>query len=130
MKLLHCDIWREDSNDAQKEFRFGNNCNDEVWSYCTVTFDAKTPMTPRKSSALETIAMVNRHGLMLLWLKDLINVTEKLQFIDPTILLYTQKGPLVAAFRSPLMKALDRYRNVGSLKPNHVWLSTWLPCEL
>ena len=98
----------------------GNNCNGEVRSYCTVTFDAKTPMTPRKSSALETIAMVNRHGLMLLWLKDLIDVTEKLQFIDPTILLYTQKGPLVAAFRSPLMKALDRCRNVGSLKPNHV----------
>ena len=24
-----------------------------------------------------------RHGLMLLWFKDLINVTEKLQFIDP-----------------------------------------------
>ena len=48
-------------------------------------------LTPRKSSALETIAMVNRHGLMLLWLKDLINVTEKLQFIDSTILLYTQK---------------------------------------
>ena len=23
-------------------------------------------------------------GLMLLWFKDLINVTEKLQFIDPT----------------------------------------------
>ena len=85
-----------------------------------MTFDAKTPMTPRKSSALETIAMVNRHGLMLLWLKDLINVTEKLQFIDPTILSYTQKGPLVAAFRSPLMKALDRCRNVGSLKQNHV----------
>ena len=25
-----------------------------------------------------------RHGLMLLWFKDLTNVTEKLQFIDPT----------------------------------------------
>ena len=25
-----------------------------------------------------------RHGLMLLWFKDLVNVTEKLQFIDPT----------------------------------------------
>ena len=25
-----------------------------------------------------------RHGLMLLWFKDLMNVTEKLQFIDPT----------------------------------------------
>ena len=24
-----------------------------------------------------------RHGLMLLWFKDLMNVTEKLQFIDP-----------------------------------------------
>ena len=24
------------------------------------------------------------HGLMLLWFKDLMNVTEKLQFIDPT----------------------------------------------
>ena len=27
--------------------------------------------------------MIIRHGLMLLWFKDLINVTEKLQFIDP-----------------------------------------------
>ena len=76
-------------------------------------------MTPRKSSALETIAMVNRHGLMLLWLKDLINVTEKLQFIDPTILLYTQKGPLVAVFRSPLMKVLDNSDlNVSSMNCN------------
>ena len=25
-----------------------------------------------------------RHGFMLLWFKDLVNVTEKLQFIDPT----------------------------------------------
>ena len=25
-----------------------------------------------------------RHGLMLLWFKDLMNATEKLQFIDPT----------------------------------------------
>ena len=25
-----------------------------------------------------------RHDLMLLWFKDLMNVTEKLQFIDPT----------------------------------------------
>ena len=25
-----------------------------------------------------------RHGLMLPWFKDLINITEKLQFIDPT----------------------------------------------
>ena len=25
-----------------------------------------------------------RHGLMLLWYKDLMNVTEKLQFKDPT----------------------------------------------
>ena len=25
-----------------------------------------------------------RHGLMLLWLKDLMNVTEKFQFIDAT----------------------------------------------
>ena len=25
-----------------------------------------------------------RHGLMLLWFKDVMNVTKKLQFIDPT----------------------------------------------
>ena len=25
-----------------------------------------------------------RHGLMLVWFKDLMNVNEKLQFIDPT----------------------------------------------
>ena len=37
---------------------------------------------------------------MLLWFADLINVTK-----EGTIHI---KGPLVAAFRSPLMKALDR----------------------
>ena len=37
---------------------------------------------------------------MLLWFAELINVTEEVTFHI--------KGPLVAAFRSPLMKALDR----------------------
>ena len=41
-----------------------------------------------------------RHSLMLLWFADLMNVTEEV-----TIHI---KGPLVAVFRSPLMKALDR----------------------
>ena len=44
-----------------------------------------------------------RHGLMLLWFKDLMNVTEKLQFIDPTF----QHSCLVSS-SSPLMNALDR----------------------
>ena len=92
-----------------------------------------------------------RHGFMLLWFKDLVNVTEKLQFIDPTFQHYSLvpssqfklwwwwltswhlftpcqkkgqliseriKGPLVAAFRSPLMKALDRCWNIGSMNCN------------
>ena len=29
-----------------------------------------------------------RHGLMPLWFKDLMNITEKLQFIDPTFRLH------------------------------------------
>ena len=44
-----------------------------------------------------------RHGLMLLWFKDLMNVTEKLQFIDPTF----QHSCLVSS-SWPLMNALDR----------------------
>ena len=60
-----------------------------------------------------------RHGLMLLWLKDLMNVTVKLQSIDPTfrhshlvpalrqVISENIKGPLVAEIRSTLMKALD-----------------------
>ena len=60
-----------------------------------------------------------RHGLMLLWLKDLMNVTVRLQSIDPMfrhislvpslrqVIGKKIKGPLVAAIRSTLMKALD-----------------------
>ena len=60
-----------------------------------------------------------RHGLMLLWLKDLMNVTVKLQSIDPMfrhpslvpsfrqVISENIKGPLVAAIRSTLMKARD-----------------------
>ena len=48
-----------------------------------------------------------RHSLMLLWFADLMNVTEEV-----TIHI---KEPLVAAFRSPLMKALDR--SVETLGP-------------
>ena len=60
-----------------------------------------------------------RHGLMLLWLKDLMNVTVKLQSIDPIfrhsslvpslrqVISEKIKGPVVSAIRSPLMKALD-----------------------
>ena len=55
--------------------------------------------------------MHERHSLKLLWFADLMK--KKLQFIDPTFRKkaankYHIKGPLVAAFRSPLMKALDR----------------------
>ena len=60
-----------------------------------------------------------RHGLMLLWLKDLMNVTVKLQSIEPIfrhssivpslrqVISEKIKGPLVSATRSPLMKALN-----------------------
>ena len=43
-----------------------------------------------------------RHALMLLWLKDLMNVTEKLQFIDFAF----RRSCLVPS--SGVMKALDR----------------------
>ena len=48
-----------------------------------------------------------RHGLMLLWLKDLMNVTETLQFIDPT-------------FRHSCLDEGTRQecRNVGSMNCN------------
>ena len=82
-----------------------------------------------------------RHGLMLLWFKDLMNVTKEVTIHRPSVstLLSSafirghpnaatrgpfkrslisclflklisdrMKGPLVAAFRSPLMRALDR----------------------
>ena len=34
--------------------------------------------------ALGTVKRSIRHGLKLLWFKDLMNVIEKLQLIDPT----------------------------------------------
>ena len=67
----------------------------------------------------EATRWIIRHGLMLLWLKDLMNVTVRLQSIDPMfrhfsivpslrqIISKKIKGPLVVAIRSPLMKALD-----------------------
>ena len=60
-----------------------------------------------------------RHGLMLLWLKDLMLVTEKLQFIDLTFrlsCLVSSSG--VETLRQgwkPVMKALDR--SVETLGP-------------
>ena len=52
------------------------------------------------------------HGLMLLWLKDLMIVTEKLQFIDPTFrhsCLVPSLGVEALHQRwKPVMKALDR----------------------
>ena len=70
-----------------------------------------------------------RHGLMLLWLKDLMNVTVKLQSIDPMfrhpslvpsfrqVISENIKGPLVAAIRSTLMKARD-----GSVETLGLWI--------
>ena len=67
----------------------------------------------------EATRWIIRHGLMLLWLKDLMNVTVRLQSIDPMfrhislvpslrqVISKKIKGPLVAAIRSPLMKAID-----------------------
>ena len=71
-----------------------------------------------------------RHGLMLLWFKDLMNVTEKLQFIEKvfektlTLWLFKilvtppqkkgqpiserMKGPLFKVSRSPLIKVPDK----------------------
>ena len=45
------------------------------------------------------------HGLMLLWFADLMNVTETLQFIDPT---FRHSCLVPSSFRLPLMKALDK----------------------
>ena len=47
-----------------------------------------------------------RHGLMLLWFKDLMNVTEKLQFIDPTF----RHSCLV-----PSLSSLIKCRNFGTM---------------
>ena len=72
-----------------------------------------------------------RHGLMLLWLKDLMNVTVKLQSIEPIfrhssivpslrqVISEKIKGPLVSATRSPLMKALN-----GSVETLGLWIVT------
>ena len=71
-----------------------------------------------------------RRGLMLIWFKDLMNVTTKLQFIEKvfeqtlTLWLFKilltppqkkgqlirerMKGPLFKVSRSPLMKAVDK----------------------
>ena len=66
---------------------------------------------------------------MLLWLKDLMNVTVKLQSIDPMfrnpslvpsfrqVISENIKGPLVAAIRSTLMKARD-----GSVETLGLWI--------
>ena len=68
---------------------------------------------------------------MLLWLKDLMNVTVKLQSIEPIfrhssivpslrqVISEKIKGPLVSATRSPLMKALD-----GSVETLGLWIVT------
>ena len=79
----------------------------------------------------EATRWIIRHGLMLLWLKDLMNVTVGLQSIDPMfrhislvpslrqVISKKIKGPLVAAIRSPLMKALD-----GSVETLGLWIVT------
>ena len=51
----------------------------------------------------KTTRQTIRHGLMLLWFKDLMNATEKLQFIDPTF-----QPSCLASSSLPLMNALDR----------------------
>ena len=60
------------------------------------------------STALEQNNL--RHGLVLLWFKDLLNVTEKLQFRDPTFstILCTAfiRGDLIAVTRGPFIHSL------------------------
>ena len=46
--------------------------------------------------------MAIRHGLMLLWFKDLMNVTEKLQFIDPMNCNFSSQYPNVVMSKSIL----------------------------
>ena len=58
-----------------------------------------------------------RHGLMLLWLKDLMNVTKKLQFIDATF----RNSFLVSqseVMRGDEEDTKQECRNVGSIKCN------------
>ena len=54
------------------------------------------------------VKIVVRHGLMLLWFKNLMNITEKLQFIDPTFrnscLVPSLRGDLNAATRGPFIR--------------------------
>ena len=58
-----------------------------------------------------------RHSLMLLWLKDLMNVIEKLQFLDPTF------RHSCVEFSSRVMRGVyegtrQECRNVGSMNCN------------
>ena len=62
-------------------FRLSQYCK----RYEYVSFSLQHPIvTPANNAFPKTKAYWFRYGLMLLWLKNLMNVAEKLQFIDPT----------------------------------------------
>ena len=57
-----------------------------VWYFyhsCNTRHEVEQRMVVTSLAVNLTSNNVFRHGLTLLWFKDLINVTEKLQFIDP-----------------------------------------------
>ena len=53
-----------------------------------------------------------RHGLMLLWFKELMNVTKKEQFIDPTF----RHSSLTQSSIKPCLK--DAFITLKNHKPN------------
>ena len=63
----------------------------------------------------------SRHGLMLLWFKDLMNVTVKLQFIDPTfrhsclVINAVKRGPFICSLISctSFWRGLNRRQEVS-----------------
>ena len=85
----------------------------------TICLPVKVGYKKKKTKKKKATRWTIRHGLMLLWLKGLMNVTVKLQSIDPMfrhpslvpsfrqVISENIKGPLVAAIRSTLMKARD-----------------------
>ena len=49
---------------------------------------------------------VNRHGLMLLWFTDLMNVTEEVTIHRPNVSTLLSRGDLNAATRGPFIRSL------------------------
>ena len=74
---------------AHLPIHFANSAFEMADKFTRYTFPlqqsvASSPFAETLVASSEEKPRHMRHGLMLLWFKDLMNVTEKLQFIDPT----------------------------------------------